>query len=132
MLIDRGLPLPIHADMVLNQAPANGDLGFIGIGTAIVLGAGALVGTLLGGGYLWTKHEEHELEEEYYKWLEIYQNPPYNMLPEDAVRAARGELKPEGFDFGLNAPTLILVAGSLFALYVGSQLVISWLSPGKK
>lgn len=132
MLIDRILPLPIHGDMTLNQAPDDGALGFIGIGTAIVIGAGALV-SLLGGGWLWTKHEELELEEEFNRWREIYQQPPYNMLPDDAIRAARGELPPgEGFELGFNAPTVILAVGSLFALYVGSQLVISWLSPGKK
>lgn len=130
MLIDRGLPLPVHGDMVLNQAPGNGDLG--GIFTVLAIGGG-LIASLLGTGWLWTKHEELELEEEFNRWREIYQQPPYNMLPEDAIRAARGELPPEeGFQLGFNAPTVILAVGSLFALYVGSQLVISWLSPGKK
>lgn len=129
MFIDGHVPLPIQANMVLQNEPENGDLGVIGIGTAIFLGAGGLIASLLGGGWLWTKHEEHQLDEQYYKWVEIYQNPPYNMLPEDAVRAARGELASEGFTFGLNAPTVLVVVGSLVALYVGSQLVIKWLSP---
>lgn len=131
MLIERHLPLSLQGGMVLSQqADADGDLGFIG--TAIGIGVG-LIASLLGGGYLWTRHEENKLDAEYYKWLEIYQSPPYDMLPEDAVRAARGELPAgKGFNFGLNASTVILVAGSLFALYVGSQVVVSWLSPDKK
>lgn len=132
MLYDRRLPLAIHGDMVLQQQPTDGDLGFIGIGTALVIGGGALVASLLGGGWLWTKHEEHELEEQYFKWLEIYQGAPYYLPPEEAARYARGELPPEGLEFGLNPPTVAFVVGSLFALYVGSKLVISWLSPGKK
>lgn len=128
MLVNQRLTLPLQGAMVLQNEPANGDLGFIGIGTAVGIGAG-VIASLLGGGWLWTKHEEHQLDEQYYKWVEIYQNPPYNMLPEDAVRAARGELPSEGFTFGFNAPTVIVVVGSLVALYVGSQLVIKWLSP---
>jgi hypothetical protein len=132
MFIDGRLPLPIQAAGVLRQEPTDGDLGLIGIGTAIFLGAGGLIASLLGGGWLWTKHEELELEEEFNKWRKIYQDPPYNMTAEEAIAAARGELPTEGFNFGLNAPTVILVAGSLFALYVGSQVLVKWLSPGKK
>lgn len=130
MLYDRRLPLPIHGDMVLQQQPTDGDLG--GIFTALAIGGG-LIASLLGSGWLWTKHEELELEEEFNRWREIYQNPPYNMTPDEAIAAARGIVPSDkGFDFGLNAPTLILAVGSLFALYVGSQLVVKWLSPGKK
>jgi hypothetical protein len=118
--------------MVLSQEPTDGDLGVIGIGTAIFLGAGGLIASLLGGGWLWTKHEELELEEEFNRWRDIYQNPPYNMTPEEAIAAARGIMPSDGFDFGLNVPTVILVGGSLFALYVGSQVLVKWLSPGKK
>jgi len=133
MIYDRRLALPIQADMVLRQEPTDGDLGFIGIGTAIFLGAGGLIASLLGGGWLWTKHEELELEEDFNRWREIYQNPPYNMTPDEAIAAARGIVPSDkGFDFGFNAPTAIVVVGSLFALYVGSQLVVKWLSPGKK
>jgi len=131
MLIDRRLPLPIHGSRVLSQEPADGDLG--GIFTAIGLGAGALIATLFGGGLLWTKHEELELEEEFNRWREIYQNPPYNMTPQEAIAAARGVVPSQkGFEFGLNVPTAIIIGGGLFALYVGSQVVVKWLSPGKK
>lgn len=131
MFIDRRLPLSIQGDRFLSKEPTDGDLGFIGVGTAIVLGIGASIASLLGGGWLWTKHEENELEEEFNRWREIYQKPPYNMTPEEAIAAARGVVPPVGFDFGLNAPTAILVVGGIIAAYVGSKVVIAWLSPGK-
>lgn len=137
MFVNGNLPLPLQGNMVLRQDGQEGGDGDLGaIFTSLVIGGGVLIASLLGGGWLWTKHEELELAEEegeeFRKWREIYQNPPYNMLPADAIRAARGIVKPSGFDFGLNAPTVILVGASVFALYVGSQVVISWLSPGKK
>jgi len=127
MLYDRRLLLPIHGERILQQGASDGSLGSL---TLILLGVGAGISSLLAGGWLWTKHEELELEEEYYKWLEIYQSPPYNMSPEDAIRAARG-IVPSGkdFEFGLNAPTAIMVGGGLFLLYVGSKVVVNWLSP---
>lgn len=128
MFIDRRLPLPILADGILGQEPTDGDLGSV---TLIALGIGAGIASLLGGGWLWTKHEELELEEEFNRWREIYQKPPYNMTPEEAILASRGVVPPVGFDFGLNAPTAILVVGGLIAAYVGSKVVIAWLSPGK-
>jgi hypothetical protein len=116
--------------MVLQNQPTDGDLGGL---TLILLGVGAGVASLLSGGWLWTKHEELELEEEFNRWREIYQNAPYNMTVEEAIAAARGiVLSDKGFDFGFNATSAALVVGGLVTLYIGSQLVIRWLSPDKK
>lgn len=119
---------------VMQRAPSDADLppdGDLGSITAIIIGIGSMA-SLLGGGYLWTQHEEHQREMKYFELLEKYQQPPHNLSPAEAAACATGQIPDEGFKFGLNATSAIIVAGSLLGLYVGSQVLLSWFVPGKK
>lgn len=111
------------ANMVLAQTPADGFSGELGLPILpIIIGGGAF---LLGGGTLWHLHERHTEKTDYQKCLEKYTSEPHNMAPEEAALVCKGDVKPKGFKFGLNAPTFVLVAGSVFGLWFMTQLMIS-------
>lgn len=121
MILTRSAPLPVAAHAVLGQEPADGQLGLFPI-IPVLIGGGAF---LLGGGTLWHLHERHTEKEAYQKCVEKYTSPPHNMSPSEAALVCTGEVKPKGFKFGLNAPTFVLVAGSLFGLWFVTQLMIA-------
>lgn len=128
-----GAPFEQTANLVLAQQPAeavDGEMaGIAGFGFALlpVLIAGSSL--ILGGGTLWHLHERHTEKTEYQECLEKYTAAPFNMSPEEAALVCTGEVKPKGFQFGLNAPTFLLVAGSVFGLWYMSQLFLQAAKP---
>ena len=124
MILTRGASFSVTADAILSQQRADGFAGELGVFPLIpvLIGGGAL---LLGGGTLWAFHERHTEKEAYQECVDKYTSPPYNMPPAEAALVCKGEVKPKGFQFGLNAPTFILIAGSLFGLWFITQLMIS-------
>ncbi len=130
MLTDSRIPLKMQAERVLQGSgqPPDGALGI----APLVWGIGAGISALLGTGWFWTRHEENQIKLKYYEYLDKFDDPKYDLTPGEAAAYASGQLPPSGFQFGLNTQTVILGVGALFALYVGSKVAISWLSPGKK
>lgn len=106
----------------LNNAPleAGGELG-IAFLPAIIIGAVSL----LGGGTLWVLHEKHTEKEAYYKCIEENAAPTGVMSAEEAKLFCSPGLEPKGFEFGLNAPTFLLVGGIGFGLWFVTQLMIA-------
>lgn len=117
-----GAPFRDTAEMILLQQPSDGEIAGFGLPFLPILAAGSAL--ILGGGTLWHLHERHTEKTEYQECLEKYTNPPFNMSPEEAALVCKGVVKPKGFEFGLNAPTFILVAGSVFGLWFMSQLAL--------
>ncbi len=115
-----GFTLPQQTAPILTApSDGNGDFGFA-ITTALILGAGAL----LGGGTIWQFHEKRQERDKYLECVKLYTEPPYNMPPEEAGMVCRGE-EVGKFDFGLNAKTLLLVLASVFGMYFVTQLLIN-------
>jgi len=119
MVISRqtGFTLPQQAAPVLAQTP--GEFGFA-LTTALLIGAG----TLLGGGTIWQFNKKREERSDYLNCIETYTVSPYNMPPQEAAMMCGGQVD-RGFDFGLNAKTFILIAGSLFGLWFVTQLMMT-------
>lgn len=120
MLISGGVPVQQVANAVLQQQGGS-DGQLEGVFIPILIGAGSLI---LGGGGLWHLHERHTEKEAYQDCLDKYTSPPFNSSPQEAALVCAGAVQPKGFKFGLNAPTFILVAGSVFGLWFLSQLLL--------
>jgi hypothetical protein len=120
MIISRqtGFTLPQQAAPLLAQT-GSGEFGFAFL-PFLAIGAA----TFLGGGTLWAFHEKREERSDYLKCIETYTAAPYSMAPEEAGMMCRGEVD-KGFDFGLNAKTFILIAGSVFGLWFVTQLMMT-------
>ncbi len=117
MIVSRDrTPAIYRAGQVLQ---GNGELGFPLI--PVLIGAGA---TILGGGTLWHLHERHQEAEAYQDCLRKFTSEPYNMSPQEAGLVCSGQVK-KGFQFGLNAPTFVLIGGSIFGLWFITQLMIA-------
>jgi len=120
VIVENTGSLPQLADSILQGQAADAQLeGFF---IPALIGAGSLI---LGGGTLWHFHERHTEKTDYQECLEKYTAAPFSMDPEKAALVCAGEVKAEGFKFGLNAPTFVLVAGSVFGLWFMTQLMIS-------
>jgi len=119
---DTGFTLPQEAGRILSQTPSqtNGELG-IGVIAALLWG-GSLI---LGGGSLWQLHEKREERSDYLKCVEEYTSAPYNMPPSEAGMVCRGEEVKQGFDFGLNSKTFIVVIASVFGMWFVTNLLIT-------
>lgn len=96
--------------------------GQLGLWPLILVGAAT---TILGGGTLWVFHEKHTEKEMYFKCIEDNTAPKGIMSPEEAKIYCSPGLKPKGFSFGLNAPTLLLVGGIGFGLWFITQLTMA-------
>lgn len=124
MVLSAYTPFDKAARGVLAQSPPEGFSGDLGNPIPlipIIIGGGAFI---LGGGTLWHLHERHTEKEAYQSCLDKFTTSPYNMPAEEAARACKGEVKPKGFQFGLNAPTFLLIGGSAFGLWFMTQLMI--------
>lgn len=121
MIISRqtGLTLPQQAAPLLSQTP--GEFGVIGLTTALIIGAG----TLLGGGTIWQFHEKRKERSDYLECIETYTAAPYSMAPEEAAMMCGGEVGGKGFKFGMNAQSFILIAASVFGMWFVTQLMIT-------
>lgn len=94
--------------------PQSGELGVFPL-IPVAIGAGSL---LLGGGYLWTRHEQHTEVDRYHSCLEEYTTAPYNMDPAEAGLVCSGEAKHIGFRLGFNTPTFIIAGSAAFAIWL--------------
>jgi len=106
----------------LNSAPIETD-GQLGIAFIPLILIGAT--TLLGGGTLWVLHEKHTEKELYFECIEENTAPKGAMSPQEAKIYCSPGLKPKGFSFGLNVPTLLLVGGIGFGLWFTTQLMMA-------
>jgi len=126
MIFDRsGVTLRQTAGPILSQspsdgAPGSGELGFP-ILTALILGGV----TLLGGGTLWQFQKKRDKRTDYLECLQTYTNPPYSMPPQEAALVCGGDVQAGGFKFGLNAPSFILIAASVFGMWFVTDLLIT-------
>ena len=100
-------------------APGNGELGIAWI--PIAIGSSLL----LGGGTLWEFRQRRGAVQDYRECVEKFSSAPYNEPAEIAAQICSGEVSPKGFKWGLNAGTIILVAGSIFGMWFATQLMIS-------
>lgn len=111
-----GFTLPQQAAPVLSQTPS-GEFGWI---LPVIIGAS----TLLGAGTLWQFHEKREERSDYLGCIEKYTSNPYSMAPQEAAMMCGGEVD-KGFKFGLNAPSFILIAASVFGMWFVTQLMLT-------
>jgi len=116
--------LPHAAGRLLAQepdqaAPGNGELG-IPLLIPLIVGAGLVV----GGGTLWTLNERTQERGDYRDCIDKYTAPPYSMPPQEAAMVCGGGVE-QGFKFGLNAPTFLLTAASVFGMWFVTQLMIT-------
>ena len=107
-------------DPIFSGAPSDGDLGWIWIPFAAA-------GMLLGGGSLWHLHERQTEKSDRLKCIEKYTDPKgaWRLTPQKAADICSPLYEPKkAFQLGLNLPTLVLVGGSVFALWFFGNLFI--------
>ena len=119
VISQRGFTLQQQAAPILSQPEGNGELG-IALVTALLIGAG----TLIGGGTIWQFHEKREERSDYLECVEKYTSEPYNMPPSEAAMVCSGET-PKGFNWGLNPQTFVLIAASVFGMWLLKDILIT-------
>lgn len=120
MVITRsGFTLDQQAAPILSQAPGNGELGFP-ILAALLVGSGLV----LGGGTLWQFNKKREERSDYLECVEKYTSAPYSMPPSEAAMVCSGET-PKGFQFGLNAQTILILTASVFGMWFLKDMLIT-------
>lgn len=110
---------PILSQLPSDGAPGNGELGWVFL-PYLAVGAASL----LGAGTLWQFKRKRDERSDYLECLQTYTSPPYSMPPQEAAMVCGGEAQG-GFNFGLNAPTALLVAASVFGMWLVKDLLIT-------
>lgn len=105
---------------IISGGSTDGDLGWIWIPFAAA-------GMLLGGGGLWHLHEKQTEKSDRLKCIEKYTDPKgsWKLTPEKAADICSPLYEPKkGFELGLNLPTVVIVAGSVFGLWFLASMLI--------
>jgi len=101
-----------------SQQPNTGELGAFPL-IPVIIGAGTLI---LGGGTLWRFHEVHVEKMQYQKCIEKLMKEQ-GVSPLDAAKVCAGEVKKEGFKFGFNPTTMMILGASAFGLWFVTHLI---------